>query len=262
MNTPNTSASAPLLTVKSLHKQYRNGPHVLKGIDLAIRPGEVNFFIGPSGGGKSTLLRCLNFLETPSYGEIWFDGRRLSHEDGGIFHTASEAEIRAARMEMPMVFQHFNLFSHRTVLQNLIEGPVIVQKRPRREVELEARAALQRVGLADKEGAYPAELSGGQKQRIAIARALLMKPKLILFDEPTSALDPERVAGILDIIKSLAEEGRTMVVVTHEMGFARKLADKVHFVCGGVIEESGTPEDLFDRPQSERLRAFMDSILA
>jgi ABC-type polar amino acid transport system ATPase subunit len=160
-----------------------------------------------------------------------------------------------------MVFQHFNLFSHRTVLQNITEGPVTVQKRALGEAQAEAHALLARVGLADKADAFPAELSGGQKQRVAIARALAMRPRLILFDEPTSALDPELVSGVLDIIRLLAEEGRTMLVVTHEMSFARKLADRVHFVCGGVIEESGTPADVFDRPRSERLRAFIGAIL-
>jgi ABC-type histidine transport system ATPase subunit len=253
-------AAEPLLTVRALHKSF--GDHaVLRGIDLTIRPGEVNFFIGPSGGGKSTLLRCINFLETPTGGEIHFAGTRLCHEPGGIFTPAPEKVIRAARVQMPMVFQHFNLFSHRTVLENIVEGPVFVQKRERAEAEAEARELLARVGLADKHAAYPAELSGGQKQRIAIARALAMRPRLILFDEPTSALDPELVAGVLDTIRGLADEGRTMVIVTHEMKFARRLADRVHFVSEGVIEESGTPEAVFDAPRSERLRSFIQSIL-
>ena len=255
-----TRATEPLLQIRGLHKSFGDN-HVLRGIDLQIVPGEVNFMIGPSGGGKSTLLRCINFLEQPTGGEIHFAGTRLCHEDGGIYTPAHEKVIRAARVQMPMVFQHFNLFSHRTVLENIVEGPVVVQKRPRGEAEAEAHALLARVGLADKAGAYPAELSGGQKQRIAIARALAMRPRLLLFDEPTSALDPELVAGVLDTIRTLAEEGRTMIVVTHEMKFARHLADRVHFIAGGLIEESGPPAQLFDAPRSERLQSFIRSIL-
>jgi ABC-type histidine transport system ATPase subunit len=250
----------PLLRIAALHKAY-GANVVLKGVDLTIAPGQVTFLIGPSGGGKSTLLRCINFLETPTSGVIIFGGERLCHMDGGVFSRAPEKVIRAARTQMPMVFQHFNLFSHRTVLENLIEGPVIVQKRPKDEAIAEAMLLLEKVGLAHKPQAYPAELSGGQKQRVAIARALAMRPSLILFDEPTSALDPELVAGVLETIRSLAEEGRTMIVVSHEMKFARRLADTVHFVSGGVIEESGPPEKIFDDPQSERLKAFIRSIL-
>lgn len=252
--------SAPLLSVRALHKAYDDRP-ILRGVDFSVAPGEVAFLIGPSGGGKSTLLRCTNFLETPSSGEIQFENRRLCDEDSGVFRLAPASEIRSARVEMPMVFQHFNLFSHRTVLENVIEGPLIVQRRARSEVEEEARQLLSQVGLPDKAAAYPAELSGGQKQRVAIARALALKPKLILFDEPTSALDPELVAGVLDIIRGLAEGGMTMLIVSHEMGFARKLADKVHFVCNGIIEESGTPDEIFERPRSERLQTFIKSVL-
>lgn len=255
------AAAPPLVQVRALHKAYAGGPPVLRGVDLSVAPGEVAFLIGPSGGGKSTLLRCINFLETPTGGEIRFGDTCLCHEPGGVFTPAPEPVLRAARVQMPMVFQQFNLFSHRTVLENIIEGPVIVRRQPRAQAVEAARALLARVGLPDKADAYPAELSGGQKQRVAIARALAMQPQLILFDEPTSALDPELVSGVLDIIRSLAEEGRTMLVVTHEMGFARRLADRVHFVCGGVIEESGTPAEVFDHPRSERLRAFIGSIL-
>jgi ABC-type histidine transport system ATPase subunit len=250
----------PLLTIRGLRKNFGTNL-VLRGVDLRVMPGEVTFLIGPSGGGKSTLLRSINFLETPTGGEITFSGTRLCHQDGGLFQRAPERVIREARAQMPMVFQHFNLFSHRTVIDNVIEGPTIVQSRPRGEAIEEALSILDRVGLRDKADHYPAQLSGGQKQRIAIARALAMRPRLILFDEPTSALDPELVAGVLDTIKALAEEGRTMVVVTHEMNFARRLADKVHFVVGGLIEESGTPDDVFDAPRSERLRNFISSIL-
>lgn len=255
------AAAEPLLEIRALHKHY-GGHHVLRGIDLKVRAGQVDFLIGPSGGGKSSLLRCINFLETPSNGEIRFVGEQLCHENGGVFTVAPEHTLRQARRQMPMVFQSFNLFSHRTVIDNLIEGPVVVQRRDRAEARDEAAALLARVGLADKHNAYPAELSGGQKQRVAIARALAMHPRLVLFDEPTSALDPELVNGVLDIIRSLAEEGRTMLIVTHEMSFARRLANRVHFVCDGVIEASGSPDEMFDDPPSQRLRTFMQSFNA
>ncbi|SCW73840.1 amino acid ABC transporter ATP-binding protein [Ancylobacter rudongensis] len=253
-------SEAPLLSVRGLHKSF-GALHVLKGVDLAVRSGEVAFLIGPSGGGKSTLIRCINFLETPSSGEITFDGRPLCHEDGRIFHLAPERVLRAARSEMPMVFQHFNLFSHRTVLENVIEGPIMVKRRPRAEAIADAERLLREVGLHDKSDFYPDQLSGGQKQRVAIARALAMRPKLILFDEPTSALDPELVAGILDTIRALADRGMTLVVVSHEMAFARKLADVVHFIADGTIMESGPPDRIFDNPQNPRLSGFIRSIL-
>lgn len=258
MNTP--TAAPPLLHIRGLHKSY-GANHVLRGIDLRVAQGDVNFLIGPSGGGKSTLLRCINFLETPTGGEIHFDNTRLCHEDGSRFQLAPERTIRAAREHMPMVFQQFNLFSHRTVIQNIVEGPVVVQRRELETVMAEARVLLDRVGLLDKADAYPAELSGGQKQRIAIARALAMKPRLLLFDEPTSALDPELVAGVLDTIRLLAEEGRTMLIVTHEMKFAARLASTIHFVANGVLEESGPPAQIFEAPKSERLQSFIRSIM-
>lgn len=254
-------AAEAMLQIRALHKHY-GGQHVLRGIDLEVRAGEVDVLIGPSGGGKSSLLRCINFLETPSNGEIRFVGRQLCHENGGVFTVAHEPLLRQARRQMPMVFQSFNLFSHRTVIENLIEGPVVVQGRARAEAREEAAALLARVGLSDKHDAYPAELSGGQKQRVAIARALAMHPRLVLFDEPTSALDPELVSGVLDIIRSLAEEGRTMLIVTHELGFARRLADRIHFVCNGVIEASGPADRMLDDPPTERLRSFMRSFHA
>ncbi len=254
------SPTPPLLQVHALHKSF-GANNVLKGVDLTVRPGEVSFIIGPSGGGKSTLIRCINFLETPSAGEIVFDGRHLCREEGNVFKVAPERELRAARSEMPMVFQHFNLFAHRTVLENVIEGPVMVKRRRRDEAIADAQRLLAEVGLADKADRYPDELSGGQKQRVAIARALAMKPKLILFDEPTSALDPELVAGILDTIRSLAEKGMTLIVVSHEMGFARRLADVVHFIADGTIVESGPPQKIFDTPATPRLAAFIRSIL-
>ena len=250
----------PLLSVRGLRKAF--GPlEVLKGVDMEVRQGEVTFLIGPSGGGKSTLMRCMNFLDTPDAGEIVFGGKRLCHEDGRIFHAAPERVLRAARSEMPMVFQHFNLFSHRTALQNVTEGPVMVQRRRRDEAAAEAEDILRRVGLGDKLGHYPDQLSGGQKQRVAIARALAMRPRLILFDVPTSALVPELVAGILDTIRGLADGGMTLVVVSHEMGFARKLADTVHFVANGTILESGPPEQIFDSPENTRVTGFIRSIL-
>ena len=252
--------SEPLLRVRGLRKSF-GAIEVLKGVDMAVHAGEVTFLIGPSGGGKSTLMRCMNFLDLPNAGEIVFGGKRLCHEDGSVFQAAPERVLRAARSEMPMVFQQFNLFSHRTVLQNVLEGPVMVQRRRRDEVVPEAEEILRRVGLHEKLDHYPDQLSGGQKQRVAIARALAMRPRLILFDEPTSALDPELVAGILDTIRGLAEGGMTLVVVSHEMGFARKLADRVHFIADGRILESGAPEQIFDNPGNTRLTGFIRSIL-
>jgi len=251
---------ASMVTIRGLRKRF--GHHeVLKGVDLDIPTGRVTFLIGPSGGGKSTVLRCINFLEMPTAGEIAFGGEKLCHDAGGRFHHAPESVLRRARAQMPMVFQHFNLFSHRTVLENVIEGPVVVQKKPKAQAIEEARAVLKRVGLLEKRDAYPAQLSGGQKQRVAIARAVAMQPRLILFDEPTSSLDPELVSGVLDTIRALAEEGRTMVVVSHEMGFARRLADQVHFVVDGLIAESGPPARIFDAPENDRLKGFIRSIL-
>lgn len=257
---PPASPAAPLLSIRGLQKRF--GSHeVIKHIDLDVTPGSVTFLIGPSGGGKSTVLRCLNFLERPSAGEITFGGERLCHTRNGRFQAAAEAVLRRARAQMPMVFQHFNLFSHRTALENVIEGPMLVLGKQREQAIEEGRELLRRVGLLERADAYPAQLSGGQKQRVAIARAVAMEPRLILFDEPTSALDPELVAGVLDTIRALAEEGRTMIVVSHEMAFARKLADRVHFVAGGVIAESGSPDEIFDAPENERLRQFIRSIL-
>jgi ABC-type histidine transport system ATPase subunit len=251
---------APILTVRGLHKRF-GSLAVLRGIDLSVQPGEITFLIGPSGSGKSTLLRCVNFLERPTSGEILFSGERLCHDEAGRSHVVSDATLRKARSRMPMVFQHFNLFQHRTVLENVIEGPTMVLHRERSTAIERARVLLGRVGLADKEHNYPDQLSGGQKQRVAIARALAMDPDLILFDEPTSSLDPELVAEVLGIIRSLAEEGRTMIVVTHEMKFARQLADRVHFMVDGLIVESGTPADIFDAPRNARLAEFILSIL-
>jgi ABC-type polar amino acid transport system ATPase subunit len=254
------SEKAELLSVRNLRKFFGH-LEVLRGVDLTVKQGEVSFLIGPSGGGKSTVLRCINFLETPTGGEITFGGQRLCYQDAAGFKRLPERAIREARSQMPMVFQHFNLFAHKTVLENVIEGPVIVQKKPKEEAIAGAREVLKRVGLSDKLDSYPAQLSGGQKQRVAIARALAMQPRLILFDEPTSALDPELVAGVLDTIRALAEEDRTLIVVSHEMSFARKLADRVHFIDEGSIIESGSPARIFDAPESSRLKTFIGSIL-
>lgn len=249
-----------ILRVSGLVKSF-GALQVLRGVDLSVSSGDVVFIIGPSGSGKSTLLRCINFLEHPNAGLIKFDGEELCHSNNGVFHIRPERELRAARAHMPMVFQHFNLFKHRTVLENVIEGPIMVLQRPRRDVVAEATEILNEVGLGDKLDSYPAQLSGGQQQRVGIARALAMQPKVILFDEPTSSLDPELVSGVLETIRRLALGGMTMIVVTHEMGFARNLASIVHFMLDGAIAESGPPDKIFNAPENERLRAFMSAML-
>lgn len=240
-----------MVKVKDVRKQFGH-LHVLKGVSLAVARGEVVVVIGPSGSGKSTLLRCLNYLEPVQSGEVWIDGIRLDHH---------KTNIRAVRAEVGMVFQSFNLFPHLTALRNLMLAPVIVRKRPEAEVRADALALLAKVGLQDKTDAYPSQLSGGQQQRVAIARALCMQPKLMLFDEVTSALDPELVREVLDVMKQLARDGMTMIVVTHEMGFAREVADRVIFMDEGRIVEEGTAEDVFDRPQHQRTKDFLGKIL-
>jgi len=249
-----------ILKVQGLVKTFGD-LEVLRGVDLAVSSGDVVFIIGPSGSGKSTLLRCINFLEQPNAGLIEFDGKELCRNDNGQFYVRPERELRIARAHMPMVFQHFNLFKHRTVLENVIEGPIMVLRRPRREVVAEARDILKEVGLGDKLDSYPAQLSGGQQQRVGIARALAMQPKVILFDEPTSSLDPELVSDVLETIRRLAIGGMTMIVVTHEMSFARNLASIVHFMLDGAIAESGPPDKIFNAPENERLRTFMSAML-
>ena len=224
---------------------------MLKGIDLAIKEKEVVVIIGPSGSGKSTLLRCINYLEEPTAGTVAVDGIVL---DG-------EANINKVREEVGMVFQRFNLFPHMTVLANIMLAPMKVRRIETGEAEKSARALLARVGLADKADAYPSQLSGGQQQRVAIARALAMRPKVMLFDEPTSALDPEMVGEVLDVMRSLAEDGMTMVIVTHEMGFAREVGDRLLFVDDGRIIEQGAPKDVFEHPQEERTRLFLSKVL-
>ena len=240
-----------MISVKNLKKSF-NGLEVLKGIDYEIEKGDVLCIIGPSGSGKSTFLRCLNLLEKPDSGEVWLDGVEL---------TDKKVNINAQRMKMGMVFQQFNLFPHMTVLENLCCAPMMLKKISREDAEAKAMSLLERVGLADRADAYPAQLSGGQKQRIAIVRALCMEPEVMLFDEPTSALDPEMVGEVLDVMKELAKEGMTMIVVTHEMGFAREVGKRVVFMDEGIIMEENSPEELFSNPQSERLKSFLSKVL-
>ena len=239
-----------MIDIENLHKSFGDA-HILKGIDLHIKEKEVVVIIGPSGSGKSTLLRCINYLERPTSGTVSVDGIILG----------SEANINDVRKEVGMVFQRFNLFPHMTVLANIMLAPMKVRQVSKEEAEERARKLLARVGLADKAESYPQQLSGGQQQRVAIARALAMKPKVMLFDEPTSALDPEMVGEVLDVMKSLAKEGMTMVIVTHEMGFAREVGDRVLFVDDGRIIEQGTPAEVFEHPQEERTKNFLSKVL-
>ena len=239
-----------MIEIKGLCKSF-GADEVLKGIDLSIDEKEVVVIIGPSGSGKSTLLRCINHLEEPTAGEVIVDGITLS----------SEANINKVREEVGMVFQRFNLFPHMTVLENIMLAPMKVKHAVRAEAEKTARELLARVGLAEKADAYPDNLSGGQQQRVAIARALAMHPKVMLFDEPTSALDPEMVGEVLDVMRALAREGMTMVIVTHEMGFAREVGDRLLFVDEGRIVESGVPREVFEHPKAERTRSFLSKVL-
>lgn len=239
-----------MIDIKNLHKSF-GGHEVLKGIDLHINPQEVVVIIGTSGSGKSTLLRCMNLLEVPTSGSVVVDGMDLT----------GDADINKAREEIGMVFQRFNLFPHMTVLKNITLAPMKVRNISQEEAEKTARELLERVGLGDKADAYPPQLSGGQQQRVAIARALAMKPKVMLFDEPTSALDPEMVNEVLDVMKSLANEGMTMAVVTHEMGFAREVGDRLLFVDGGTIIEQGDPREVFENPKEERTKLFLSKVL-
>ncbi|WP_418576967.1 amino acid ABC transporter ATP-binding protein [Phascolarctobacterium succinatutens] len=238
-----------------------NNLEVLKGIDLEVNEGEVVAVIGPSGGGKSTLLRCLNKLETIDKGSITIDGEELCRETSGGTEYVKNNDVRRIACKMGMVFQQFNLFPHMTVLENLIEAPVNVQKRDKAEVIKEAEILLAKVGLSDKRYVYPRKLSGGQQQRVAIARALAMKPAIMLFDEPTSSLDPELTGEVLRTMRELADEKMTMVVVTHEMGFAREVATKVVFMADGHVQEQGSPEEIFVNPKNERLKSFLKVIL-
>jgi len=249
------------VSAQEVHKSFGD-THVLKGIDLEVRRGEVSCLLGPSGSGKSTFLRCINHLESIDSGRIEVDGTLIGYrEHGERLHELKPAEAAAQRENIGMVFQRFNLFPHMTALENITCAPVFVKRAQRAEARQRALELLDRVGLADKADAYPRELSGGQQQRVAIARALAMTPDLMLFDEPTSALDPELVGEVLDVMKSLAESGMTMIVVTHEMGFAREVADTVTFMDGGVVVEHGTPEEVLVRPQHGRTKAFLSKVL-
>ena len=241
------------IKVTDLKKHYNGGEvKALDGVNCEINKGEVVVIIGPSGSGKSTFLRSLNLLEIPTNGEIVFNGTDI---------TAPKTNINKHRQKMGMVFQHFNLFPNMTVLKNMTSAPVTILKKSKEEAEKKALELLDRVGLKDRADAYPSQLSGGQKQRVAIVRALCMEPEVMLFDEPTSALDPEMVGEVLDVMKELASEGMTMVVVTHEMGFAREVATRVIFMDEGIIQEDGTPEEIFDNPRCERLKSFLGKIL-
>ncbi len=248
---------ATRLSVRNIRKSF--GSHeVLRGISLEAKDGDVISLLGPSGSGKSTFLRCINLLEIADDGEIWVDGEQIRMvRSGGRNRPASQKQVDHIRAELGMVFQSFNLWSHMTILQNVIEGPVHVLKRPRAECVEEARALLQKVGIADKADAYPAHLSGGQQQRAAIARALAMRPKVMLFDEPTSALDPELVGEVLRVMRALAEEGMTMLVVTHEMSFARNVSNRVVFMREGLVDSSGTPDEMFGAQASPGFRQFI-----
>ncbi|QPC45960.1 amino acid ABC transporter ATP-binding protein [Mangrovibacillus cuniculi] len=243
-----------MLNINKLEKRF-DDIEVLKGLDLVVKEGDVTVLIGPSGSGKTTFLRCINALEEPNAGTVEIDSLEVNYN-----RSYKQSDVRLLRQKTGMVFQTYNLFPHKTALQNVMEGPVQVQKRNKAEVEREAKSLLEKVGLGDKLDAYPFQLSGGQQQRVGIARALAMKPKLMLFDEPTSALDPELVGEVLKVMKDLANEGMTMVVVTHEMRFAKEVANTVVFMDGGHIVEQGPPEQIFEMPREERTRRFLQLI--
>jgi polar amino acid transport system ATP-binding protein len=253
--------SVPMVKAQAVHKRFGR-LEVLKGIDLEVRPGEVMCLLGPSGSGKSTFLRCINHLEKINAGRLSVDGELVGYrESGGKLHELNERDVASKRAEIGMVFQHFNLFPHMTALENVTLAPIRVSKIDRSEARERATEVMNRVGLGDKLGTYPVALSGGQQQRVAIARALAMEPKLMLFDEPTSALDPELVGDVLDVMRQLARDGMTMIVVTHEMGFAREVADSVVFMDDGVVVESGKPAEVLGAPSHERTRAFLSKVL-
>jgi polar amino acid transport system ATP-binding protein len=251
----------PMVKAEGVHKSYGR-LEVLKGVTLEVAPGEVMCVIGPSGSGKSTFLRCINHLENIDAGRLSVDGELVGYrQEGDKLHELREREVAAKRAQIGMVFQQFNLFPHMTAVQNIIEAPIRVKREARAEALVRARDLLELVGLSDKGDAYPSQLSGGQQQRVAIARALAMRPKLMLFDEPTSALDPELVGDVLDVMRRLAHEGMTMVVVTHEMGFAREVGDSLVFMDAGVVVETGRPRDIVSNPQHERTKAFLSKVL-
>ncbi|MGD0439731.1 MAG: amino acid ABC transporter ATP-binding protein [Acidimicrobiales bacterium] len=251
----------PMVRAEAVHKRYAL-LEVLKGITLEVAPREVMCLLGPSGSGKSTFLRCINHLEKINSGRLYVDGSLVGYEErSGRLHELPDREVCRRRTEIGMVFQRFNLFPHMTALENVVEAPVLVKKEPKAVVMTRARALLDRVGLSSKVDAYPNQLSGGQQQRVAIARALAMQPKLMLFDEPTSALDPELVGEVLDVIRALAEEGMTMIVVTHEIGFAREVGDTLVFMDEGVVVEAGVPREVIANPREERTKAFLSKVL-
>ncbi len=256
----------PMVKARGVHKFFGD-LHVLRGVDLTAKPGEVCVILGPSGSGKSTLLRCINELETISAGRIWVDGELMGfrtttgREGQEILHRLKDSTIAKQRSRIGMVFQRFNLFPHRTALENVTEAPINVKKVPKKAARKRASELLERVGLSDRSDHYPSQLSGGQQQRVAIARAMAMDPELMLFDEPTSALDPELVGEVLAVIQDLAQSGMTMVVVTHEVGFARQVADQVVFMDEGVIVERGTPEQVIDNPREARTQEFFSKVL-
>ena len=250
-----------LIDVRGIHKRFHGKP-VLTGIDFDVKRGEVVCVIGPSGSGKTTLLRCMNFLEVPDEGTVWLDGELIGLQaDDGRRRLLPDAAISKQRSRFGMLFQRFNLFNHKTALENVTEGQVQVHRIGKAEADRNSRRLLERVGLAERMDHYPAQLSGGQQQRVAIARALAMEPTAILFDEPTSALDPEMVGEVLDVMKELAEAGMTMVIATHEMGFAREVADRVVMMDNGMIVEQAPPAEFFGNPQSERTRRFLAKVL-
>ncbi|MBD0707355.1 MULTISPECIES: amino acid ABC transporter ATP-binding protein [unclassified Streptomyces] len=251
----------PMVKAEGVHKSYGSA-HILRGIDLEVRNGEVFCLVGPSGSGKSTFLRCINHLERIDGGRLSVEGRLVGYrQKGDKLYELKDHEIAAQRRDIGMVFQRFNLFPHMTALENVMEAPIQVKGEPKAVARERAERLLDRVGLRDKTGNYPSQLSGGQQQRVAIARALAMEPKLMLFDEPTSALDPELVGDVLDVMRDLAESGMTMIVVTHEMGFAREVGDSLVFMDGGVVVESGHPREVLGNPQHDRTKAFLSKVL-
>lgn len=255
------SESEVIVKARNVHKSFGD-LEVLKGVDLTVHHGEVVVLLGPSGSGKTTLLRLINQMETLTGGRIWVDDELIGYEErGGRLYVRTDKDIARQRSYVGMVFQRFNLFPHKTALENITEGQLVVTKKSKADAVFRARDLLQQVGLSEKESAYPAQLSGGQQQRVAIARALAMDPDLMLFDEPTSALDPELVGEVLTVMKTLASEGVTMIVVTHEMSFAREVADWVVFMDGGVIVEEGPPAEVIDNPKEERTRTFLRRVL-
>ncbi|WP_323182996.1 amino acid ABC transporter ATP-binding protein [Streptomyces sp. NBC_00078] len=260
-DTPVRDSSIPMVKAEGVHKSF--GPlEVLQGIDLEVKAGEVFCLIGPSGSGKSTFLRCINHLEKINAGRLSVDGELVGYrQKGDKLYELKDSEVAVKRRDIGMVFQRFNLFPHMTAVENVMEAPVQVKGVSRSQARERAHQLLERVGLADKAAGYPSQLSGGQQQRVAIARALAMDPKLMLFDEPTSALDPELVGDVLDVMRDLAESGMTMIVVTHEMGFAREVGDSLVFMDGGVVVESGNPRDVLTNPQHERTQSFLSKVL-